>query len=87
VDFVFTPQGVHLSSQSAEYGQASVTCDVVSAGHACRVKLDPAFVLQWLDCGSFDTAETIEVEAQDDQSAVVMRAQDCRCVIMPLAKD
>ena len=87
VDFVFTPQGVHLSSQSADYGQASVTCDVVSAGHACRVKLDPAFVLQWLDCGSFDTAETIEVEAEDDQSAVVLRAQDCRCVIMPLAKD
>ena len=87
VDFVFTAEGVHLSSQSAEYGQASVTCDVVQAGHACRVKLDPVFVLQWLDCGSFDTAETIEVEAEDEQSAVVMRAQDCRCVIMPLAKD
>lgn len=87
VDFVFTADGVHLSSQSAEYGQASVTCDVVQAGHACRVKLDPAFVLQWLDCGSFDAAETIEVEAEDDQSAVVLRAQDCRCVIMPLAKD
>lgn len=87
VDFVFTPQGVHLSSQSAEYGQASVTCDVVSAGHQCNVKLDPTFVLEWLSCGSFDTAETIEVEAESHEAAVVLRAQDSRCVIMPMAKD
>lgn len=87
VDFVFTSEGVHLSSQSAEYGQASVTCEVVEAGHACRVKLDPDFVTEWLDCGSFDTAETISVEAENDQSAVVLRADDCRCIIMPMAKD
>ena len=87
VVFTITPEGLHLTSQSAEFGQASVTCDVVEAGHACSVSLDPRFVVEWLGCGSFDTAETIELEAQDATSAVVLRAQDCRCVIMPLAKE
>jgi DNA polymerase-3 subunit beta len=87
VTFAFTKEGLHLTSRSAEAGEASVTCDLVEAGHACNVKLDPRFVCEWLSCGSFDWAETIEVEAEDAQSAVVLRAQDARCVIMPLAKD
>lgn len=87
VDFVFTAEGLHLSSRSAEYGEASATCDVVQAGHACRVKLDPAYVTEWLGCGSFDQAETIEVEAENEQAAVVLRSQDCRCIVMPMAKD
>lgn len=86
VTFAFTSEGLHLTSRSAEAGEASVTCDVVEAGDACVVSLDPAFVTEWLGCGSFDLAETIEVEAQDAQSAVVLRAQDCRCVVMPLEK-
>lgn len=87
VDFVFTPEGLHLSSRSAEYGEASATCDVVQAGTACKVKLDPSYVTEWLGCGSFDSAETIEVEAENEQTAVILRAQDCRCIVMPMAKD
>lgn len=87
VTFVVTDDGLHLTSQSAEAGEASATCELVEAGHKCTVKLDPHFVVQWLGCGSFDQAETIELEAEDGESAVVMRAQDCRCVIMPLAKE
>jgi len=87
VVFAFTDEGLHLTSRSAEYGEASVTCDVVQAGHGCTVSLDPRFVTEWLGCGSFDEAETIEVEAEDGKSAVVLRAQDCRCVVMPLAAD
>lgn len=87
VTFAFTAEGLHLTSRSAEAGEASVTCDVVEAGHTCVVSLDPAFVTEWLGCGSFDPAETIEVEAEDKASAVILRAQDCRCVVMPLAAD
>lgn len=87
VTFAFTAEGLHLTSQSAEAGQASVTCDVVEAGDACVVSLDPAYVVEWLGCGSFDMAETIEVEAESRTTAVVMRAQDNRCVVMPLAAD
>jgi DNA polymerase-3 subunit beta len=84
VVFTFAREGLHLTSRSAEAGEASCTCDLVEAGHACTVSLDPAFVTEWLGCGSFDLQETIEIEAADAQSAVVLRAQDCRCVIMPL---
>ena len=59
----------------------------MESGHACTVSLDPRFVNEWLGCGSFDMAETIELEAQDATSAVVLRAQDCRCVVMPLAAE
>lgn len=87
VTFTFTDEGLHLTSQSAEAGEASVTCDLVESGHTCTVSLDPKFVTEWLGCGSFDVAETIELEAESKTTAVVMRAQDCRCVVMPLAAD
>ena len=87
VTFAFTGEGLHLTSRSAEAGEASVTCDVVEAGQTCSVSLDPAFVTEWLGCGSFDLAETIEVEAESKTTAVVLRAQDCRCVAMPLAAE
>jgi len=87
VTFAFTAEGLHLTSRSSEAGEASVTCDVVEDGHTCVVSLDPVFVTEWLGCGSFDPAETIEVEAEDKASAVILRAQDCRCVVMPLAAD
>lgn len=86
VTFAFTADGLLLTSQSAEYGQASVMAELIEAGHACTVKLDPRFVTQWLDCKSFDDLEPIDIEAEDDHSAVVLRSQDCRCVIMPLAE-
>lgn len=87
VTFTVTADGLHLMSRSPEHGEASVTCEVVEAGHACSVSLDPRFVVEWLGCGSFDTAETVEFEAESAEAAVVLRAQDCRCVIMPLAKE
>jgi len=43
--------------------------------------------MQWLGCGSFDRAETVAIEARDAQSAVVLRAGDCRNVIMPMANE
>lgn len=85
VTFAFTADGIGLSAKSAEAGESHVTCDVVESGKNAVVKLDPTFVTDWLDCGSFDAEEAISVEAVDGQSAVVFRAGDCRCVIMPLA--
>lgn len=87
VVFTVTPEGLHLTSRSAEAGEASCTCDLVEAGQACTVSLDPRFVTEWLGCGSFDLAETVELEAADAKSAVVLRAQDCRCVVMPLSTE
>ena len=87
-EFVFTKDGLFLSARSSEYGESSATCELVEAGHACTVKLDPRFVLGWLRCGSIDPAETITIEAKDGESAVILRAgEGIRTVIMPLAKD
>jgi DNA polymerase-3 subunit beta len=84
VTFKFGGEFVTLTSRSAEAGEADVECKVVEAGHACTVMIDPVFLTEWLNCGSFDKAETIEVEAESESSAMVLRAQDYRCVIMPL---
>jgi len=87
VDYTFGNTGIWLHGQSAEAGESSVTCDVVEAGDSCRVKLDPTFVSEWLNGIAGDAEPEVEVEAVDEQSAVVLRCGDHTGVIMPLAKD
>jgi len=87
VEYVFGPAGIWLHGQSTEAGESSVTCDVVDAGDPCSVKLDPTFVVEWLGGISGDAEPEVEVEAVDEQSAVVLRCGDHVGVIMPLAKD
>ena len=87
VQFVFSQEGLWLHSQSSANGEASVTCDVVKPGQAVSVKLDPDFVLQFLQSLPADNEPTIDVEVVDAQSAVVMRTDDYLGLIMPLAKD
>ena len=87
VEYTFGPTGIWLHGQSAEAGEPSVTCDVVDAGDPCSVKLDPTFVVEWLGGISGDAEPEVEVEAVDEQSAVVLRCGDHVGVIMPLAKD
>lgn len=87
IDLTVTPDGIRLHSQAAEAGEAAIECDLVEAGHPVAVKIDPRYAMQWLSCGSFDRAETIAIEARDAQSAVVLRAGDCRNVIMPMSNE
>ena len=87
VQYTFGSTGIWLHGQSAECGESSVTCDVVEAGDSCSVKLDPTFVVEWLNGISGDAEPEVEVEAVDEQSAVVLRCGDHTGVIMPLAKD
>jgi len=84
VQYTFTAEGLHLHGQSAECGQSSVTCEIVEAGHACTVKLDPVFVREWLQGLPADGEPTVSVQAKDKASAVVMRADSYTGVIMPL---
>jgi DNA polymerase III subunit beta len=85
VTFAFTSEGIHLTAQSAEAGQSSVTCPIEEFGHAATVKLDPSFVVDLVS--SVDADEPFEVEAVDGVSAVVFRSGDVRAVILPLADD
>ena len=87
VDYTFSSTGIWLHGQSAEAGESSVTCDVVEAGDSCSVKLDPTFVVEFLNGISSEAEPEVDVEAVDAQSAVVLRCGDYTGVIMPLAKD
>ena len=87
VEYAFTADGIWLHGQSAEKGESSVTCEVLESGKKCNVKLDPAFVSQWLNGISGDSEPNVEIEAVDDQSSVVLRCGDNTGVIMPLADD
>jgi DNA polymerase-3 subunit beta len=85
VTFAVTQQGLHLTAQSAEAGQSSVTCPLVEFGQEAVVSLDPSFVVDFLR--SVDDAEPAEIEAAGPGDAVMLRSGDCKAVIMPLAKD
>jgi DNA polymerase-3 subunit beta len=87
VQYTFTAEGIHLHGQSAEAGESSVTCDIVEAGKACTVKLDPVFVREWLSGLPADGEPTVSVQATDAQSAVVLRTDTFTGVIMPLATE
>lgn len=76
-----------LTSQSAEAGQASVTCDVTTPGQPARVKLDPRFVLDFLSGLDANDEPHVEVEAAGPGDAVILKCGDVRGVIMPLAED
>jgi DNA polymerase-3 subunit beta len=78
---------LELTSQSAEAGKASVTCDVTTPGQPARVKLEPRFVLDFLAGLDANDEPHVEVEAAGPGDAVILRCGDVRGVIMPLAGD
>ena len=86
VTYTFTPDGIHLTGKSAEAGESSVTCPVESAGVPLAIKLDPAFVVEFLRILD-DLAVPVEVDVVDSVSAAIIRADDATGVIMPLANE
>lgn len=87
VTFTFSNDGIWLQGRSSEKGESSVTCEIVDAGDKATVKLDPAFVVEWLNGIASDADPNVEVEAVDADSAVILRCGDNTGVIMPLAVD
>jgi DNA polymerase-3 subunit beta len=87
VDFTFGETGLHLHGVSSECGESSVSIDLQKSGPQVTVKLDPRFVCDFLDGLTPEDDPTIEVRATDHVSAVMLSTEDCRGIIMPLAKD
>jgi DNA polymerase-3 subunit beta len=85
VTYAFTGEGLHLTAESSECGQSSVTCELIEFGVSAVTKLDPAFVEKWVR--TLDPACTVEIEVQDGISAFVMRCEEASCVVMPLASE
>jgi len=87
VDYTFEGDTIALKGQSSEFGTAAVTCPVVEQGHVCTAKLDPQFVLQFLDGLPADGEPTVSILAKDSSSAVVFRCDDYTGLVMPLSED
>lgn len=87
VQYAFSGDGIWLQGKSSEKGESSVTCEIVDAGDTASVKLDPTFVVEWLNGIAGDADPNVEVEAVDADSAVILRCGDNTGVIMPLAVD
>jgi len=87
VDYTFEGDTIALKAQSSEFGTAAVTCPVVEPGHACTAKLDPKFVLDFLDGLPADGEPTVSILAKDSSSAVVLRCDDYTGLVMPLSED
>jgi DNA polymerase-3 subunit beta len=87
VDFTFTADDLQLHGQSSEAGESRVTCEIVEAGHACTVKLDPEFVRQFLEGLPADGEPTVSIQANEPGDSVFFRCDDFTGVIAPLAAE
>jgi DNA polymerase-3 subunit beta len=87
VTFTFSSEGILLQGKSSEKGESVVTCDVIEAGDEVSVKLDPSFVVEWLNGIDNEANPNVEVQVVDAQSSVIFTCGDNTGVIMPLAVD
>ena len=87
IDLTWAGDKLTLSARSAEYGESTVKCSVVSAGTTSGTKLDPRFVVDFLRAITADEEPQVDVYATDPQSRVLLRCGPYTGVIMPLAAD
>jgi DNA polymerase-3 subunit beta len=87
VTFTFSSEGILLQGKSSEKGESVVTCDVIEAGDKASVKLDPSFVVEWLNGIDSEANPNVEVQVVDAQSSVIFTCGDNTGVIMPLSVD
>ena len=81
----FTDKGLKLAGRSSEYGESSASCELVEVGQRCEVDINPAYAIEWLE--SLDRAAMVDIEAESDTTALMLRCDDAFTIIMPLAKD
>jgi len=85
IDLSWQSEMLVLSGKSSEYGESSVKCPLVSAGTFATVKLDPRYIVDFLD--GLDPKEgepQVELYVKDAASRVLMVCGDYSGVIMPL---
>jgi DNA polymerase III subunit beta len=87
VHLTWTADTLVLSGKSAERGESTVKCRVVSAGTTSATKLDPAFVREFLRGIPGDEEPQVHVFAADPGSRVLLRCGPYTGVIMPLAEE
>lgn len=90
LEYTFGKDGVTLHGQSAESGESTVSCDLITAGKAGQVKLDPDYVAEACRAlsGLSEPSVRISVAGQGDAVLLLCGEEDeYKTVIMPLAED
>lgn len=90
VDYTFSPKGIRLHGQSSESGESTVECDLITAGTAGTVKLDPKYVADACRAlsGLQEPSVRISIDGTGDAVMLVLGEDDeYRTIIMPLAND
>lgn len=90
VDYTFNDDGVTLHGQSAESGESTVACDLLTAGPAGKVKLDPAYVAEACRALSGLAEPNVRISVAGRGDAVLLLCgedDEYKTVIMPLAED
>jgi DNA polymerase-3 subunit beta len=81
----FSDKGLKLAGRSSEYGESSASCELVEIGEKCELEINPQYAIEWLE--SLDAAAMVDIDAENAQSALLLRCDDAFTVIMPLSKD
>ena len=90
VDYTFSERGIRLHGQSSESGESTVDCDLLTAGTAGTVKLDPKYVADACRAlsGLEEPSVRISIAGPGDAVLFVLGEDDeYRTIIMPLAND
>jgi DNA polymerase-3 subunit beta len=87
VDLTWTADTLVISGRSAEYGESTVRCPLVTAGDASRTKVDPRYVVEFLRSIPADEEPQVDVYATNAESRVLLKCGPYTGVIMPLAKE
>ena len=85
IDLSWHGETLVLSGKSSEYGESCVKCPLVAAGNAASVKLDPRYIVDFLNgIESKEGEPQVELYVKDAASRVLLRCGDYSGVIMPL---
>jgi DNA polymerase-3 subunit beta len=90
VDYTFSPKGIRLHGQSSESGESTVECDLITAGTAGTVKLDPKYVADACRALSGLQEPSVRISIDGTGGAVLLvlgEDDEYRTIIMPLAND
>lgn len=88
VTFKFSGRSLTLTAKSSEGGESRVDCGVSEYNTDAKVKLNPAFVTQFLKPFGTDADPCVSVHVVPNNGATVFHVGDeYRGVIMPLAED
>jgi DNA polymerase-3 subunit beta len=87
VDFTWASNTLVISARSSEYGESTVKCPLVAAGSTSTTKVDPRYVIEFLENLPPDGDPQVDIYAADPTSRVMVKCGDITGIIMPLAAE